>query len=420
MFIDKVIINIKSGDGGSGAISFNQDSKNSRGGPDGGNGGRGGSVWIRCDKNMSNLNSYRFSKNFKAENGGKGADQNKTGFNGKDVYINVPVGTLIRDKSTKRNLLANLSCDEDSFEVLTGGKGGRGNVAFVTSKNKEPLLAESGEKIDIEQIELDFRVSSNLCLIGPPNSGKSTLINNISNAKPDIGNYPFTTREPVIATVQRKFQNVTVIEIPGLVKDPENNLASGNQYLKHLKKTNIIGMVIDINSDILSEINLIYDELKKYNKALLEKKIVLILTHCDELEEADLNDFINEITQKFRSLNDQIFTLNNSLDDKIMKFIDKIQEYLLVIDNEDMDDDVPIIKFHKNELKRVMFKDDHFVINDKHFIQLAEGSNLNNWKTLVQFQYKLKSSKIGDELINIGIKRGDLLKIGQYAFTWEE
>ena len=163
MFIDKVIINIKSGDGGSGAISFNQDSKNSRGGPDGGNGGRGGSVWIRCDQNMSNLNSYRFSKNFKAENGGKGSDQNKTGFNGKDVFINVPVGTLIWDKSSKRNLLANLSSPEDSFEVLTGGKGGRGNVAFVTSKNKEPLLAESGEKNDIEQIELDFTLSSDLC-----------------------------------------------------------------------------------------------------------------------------------------------------------------------------------------------------------------------------------------------------------------
>ena len=420
MFIDKVIINIKSGDGGNGAISFNQDSKNSRGGPDGGNGGRGGSVWIRCDQNMSNLNSYRFSKNFKAENGGKGSDQNKTGFNGKDVYINVPVGTLIWDKSSKRNLLANLSSPEDSFEVLTGGKGGRGNVAFVTSKNKEPLLAESGEKNDIEQIELDFTLSSDLCLIGPPNSGKSTLIKNISNARPEIGNYPFTTKEPVIATVQRNFQNVTVIEIPGLVKDPENNLASGNQYLKHLMKTNIIGMVIDINSDILSEINFIHEQLKKYNKALLEKKIVLILTHCDELDTVDLNDFINEITQKFKNLNNQIFTLNRSLDNKIMKFIDKIQEYILEIGNEDTDVDFPVINLHKNELKRVMFKDNHFVINDKQFVQLAEGSNLNNWKTLVQFQYKLKSSKIGEELINIGIKRGDLLKIGQYAFTWEE
>ena len=179
-------------------------------------------------------------------------------------------------------------------------------------------------------------------------------------------------------------------------------------------------MVIDINSDILSEINFIHEQLKKYNKALLEKKIVLILTHCDELDTVDLNDFINEITQKFKNLNNQIFTLNRSLDNKIMKFIDKIQEYILEIGNEDTDVDFPVINLHKNELKRVMFKDNHFVINDKQFVQLAEGSNLNNWKTLVQFQYKLKSSKIGEELINIGIKRGDLLKIGQYAFTWEE
>ncbi|MBL39995.1 MAG: Obg family GTPase CgtA [Chloroflexi bacterium] len=420
MYIDKVIINIKSGDGGKGSISFNQDSKNSRGGPDGGNGGKGGSIWIICDKNMSSLNSFRYSKFFNAENGGNGSDQKKTGLNGKDLFIKVPDGTLIRDVKKEKNLIAVITTESEPIELFKGGKGGRGNVAFVTSKNKEPLLAEAGEKGSKYQIELDLRFFSNVCLIGRPNSGKSNIIRNISNAKVEVAEYPFTTKQPVLASISRGFQNIKIAEIPGLVSQKEKNLASGNNYLKHLLRTNTIVMVIDIKNDILNEIRFLLDIINNFNPILSNKNIGLILSKYDSNSKLNISQLSSEIINNFKFLKNKIFLLSKSFDKQTEEFLAFAYNSINSFENNFDSFDLPIISPNKNNDKRVVSDGDSFIIKDKQFVQLAEGSNLNNWKTLIQFQYKLKSSKISKELENIGIKRGDTLKIGEYSFNWEE
>ena len=420
MFLDKVIINIKSGNGGKGVISFNQDAKNSRGGPDGGNGGHGGSVWIKKDSNISDLKFYNYKKFFVANDGGDGKSQNKSGFNGQDLILKVPEGTYIWENNLKsKNLLAVMSESTESIEIIRGGKGGRGNVNFASSKNKEPLLAEGGEILESVDLELDLRIQSDCCIIGPPNVGKSTFINNISNAKPEIGNYLFTTKEPIVAVMQKNFHNIKFVEFPGIITNANENRIAGNNFLKHLQNTKIIAFMIDIEMDIISEIKKLEKTLEDYNKILLEKKIIILISKSDKLDKAENDRLKNELINKLPKFKSKIYLLGDELEYDLELFLNEVLKLITNYEPSKTDIDIPILNLENKSPQRIIKNNETFIINDKQFLQLAEGSDLTNWKTLVQYQFKLKSSKISQELINMGIKRGNLLRVSDYEFTWE-
>ena len=213
--------------------------------------------------------------------------------------------------------------------------------------------------------------------------------------------------------------NIKIAEIPGLVSHNEKNLASGNNYLKHLLRTNTIVMVIDINNDILKEIKFLLDIVNNFNPILSKKNIGLIISKYDSKSKLNISQLLSEIINNFNFFKNKIFLLSKSFDKQTEEFLAFAYNSINSFENK-FDIDLPIISLKKNNDKRVDYDGDSFIIKDKQFVQLAEGSNLNNWKTLIQFQYKLKSSKISKELENIGIKRGDTLKIGEYSFNWEE
>jgi len=409
--IDSLIIKVKSGDGGKGSVSFNKDSNNSRGGPDGGNGGAGGNVILRSNSNLSDLKKYSFKKKFSAENGFDGSKQNKSGQKGKDLIIDLPVGCLVWEVyGFERKLLATILDEDSEILLFSGGAGGRGNTSFVSSQNKEPLLAEGGEYVSIHTLELDLRISSDLLLIGPPNSGKSTFLTNVSNAKPEIKNYPYTTKFPFIAVSKYKYSNIKIVELPGI----ENQKGLGMKYMKHIRSAKLFCFIIDSNSAVNDYVMSIIDNFSDFDtKSLLEKSIV-VLTKSDKLSDGEKKSACDSLKKIF---NVPVFFTNNSDEKHIIEYVYSNKNRFEHFSNLDFVPTITLAKDTKIKVKKIR---DSYEILDTAFVQLAKGSDLNNWKALVQFQYRMKNSNVAKELIDLGIKKGDKLLISDYEFSWED
>lgn len=409
--IDSLIIKVKSGDGGKGSVSFNKDSNNSRGGPDGGNGGNGGNVILRSNPNLSDLKKYSFKKKFLAENGYDGSKQNKSGPKGKDLIIDLPLGCLVWEVyGSERKLLATILDEGSEIILFSGGAGGRGNTSFVSSQNKEPLLAEGGESVPMHTLELDLRISSDLLLLGPPNSGKSTFLTNVSNAKPEIKDYPYTTKFPFIAVCKYKYSNIKIVELPGI----ENQKGLGMKYIKHIRSAKLFCFIIDSNSAVNDYVMSIIDNFSDFDtKSLLEKTIV-VLTKSHKLSEDEKKSTCDSLKKIF---NVPVFFTDNSDEKDIIEYVYSNKNRFEYFSDLDF---VPTITFAKDTKIKVKKIRDSYEILDTAFVQLAEGSDLNNWKALVQFQYRMKNSNVAKELIDLGIKKGDKLLISDYEFSWED
>ena len=304
MLIDKLIITVKPGSGGKGIVSFNKDSNNPRGGPDGGSGGKGGDILLKFNSNLTDLSNYSFSRFFEAEDGGDGGKQNRSGGKGKDLFINLPTGCLVWEiRNEKRQLMYFMNDATDLFQVYKGGKGGKGNVSYVTSKNKEPLLAEFGEKAESHTLELDLRLISDVCLLGYPNVGKSTFISLVSNASPEIKNYPFTTKEPVIAINKSNYGNIKIIEIPGI----SQKKGIGVEYLKHLHGAKILCLTVDATLNIDLQINDLMSTINDYDSDLsTNKEVVVLATKSEHLTKKDKTSIAAGIRKRYKPIKDKI------------------------------------------------------------------------------------------------------------------
>ena len=289
MFIDYSKIYIKAGDGGDGAVAFRREKYVPKGGPAGGNGGNGGSIIFAAEPNLSTLLDFRYNKKYNAQNGERGGSSLKDGKSGKDVVIKVPVGTIIKDSETEE-ILCDLDKDGKEFVAAKGGRGGKGNSNFATPTNQTPRFAEPGKPGEESNVVLELKLIADVGLVGFPNAGKSTLISVISEAKPKIADYPFTTLEPNLGIVRYKdYQSITVADIPGIIEGAHLGKGLGLKFLRHIERTKILLLMIDITSeDYVKDYKTLVNELEKYSKVLSKKKKLLAFTKADLVEKSEL------------------------------------------------------------------------------------------------------------------------------------
>ncbi|HEY3250023.1 MAG TPA: GTPase ObgE [Ignavibacteria bacterium] len=295
MFIDSAKITIKSGDGGNGCISFRREKYVPKGGPNGGDGGKGGDVIFKADNSLSTLVDFRYKRIYKAQNGQHGSGGDKTGRNGKDIVIKVPVGSIIKDSGTGQ-ILTDLTKNGEEYAAAKGGKGGKGNARFATATNQAPRYAEDGQKGEEKEVEIELKLLADVGLVGLPNAGKSTLISKISAAKPKIADYPFTTLVPNLGIVRYKdFQSFVVADIPGLIEGAHLGKGLGIRFLKHIERTKILVFLIDstlipFKEEKTEDYKILINEIRSYDKRMLDKPRIICFTKVDALTDKHKKD----------------------------------------------------------------------------------------------------------------------------------
>ncbi len=282
MFLDRVTITVKAGDGGAGALSFRREKFVPRGGPDGGDGGNGGDIILVTDNQMSTLLDYRYRPLLKAERGRNGEGANRTGKSGKDLYVKIPCGTLVYDDDTDE-LIADLVKEKEEFVIAKGGRGGRGNARFATPTNRAPRKTQPGEPGEERNLRLDLKLIADVGLVGKPNAGKSTLLSVVSAARPEIANYPFTTLKPHLGMVRGEgYNDFVMADIPGLIEGASEGKGLGHQFLRHVERTKVLVFLIEsIDPKPQETYNILLNELESFNPELLERPRLIVRSKDD-------------------------------------------------------------------------------------------------------------------------------------------
>ena len=289
-FLDQAKIHIQSGNGGNGCVSFRREKFVEFGGPNGGNGGKGGDIIIKCVDGLNTLIDYRYRQHFKAKNGSPGMGSDKTGRSGEDTIIEVPRGTLILEEDNEE-VIADVVNKDQSLTILKGGNGGFGNAHFKSSENQTPRTANDGENGQEKWIWLRLKLIADIGLIGLPNAGKSTLISTVSEAKPKIADYPFTTLNPVLGIAKYNDNELVIADIPGLIEGAHEGKGLGDRFLGHIERCNLLLHLIDANdSDVINSWKTVRNEISAYSKELDEKKEIIVLSKSDSIDEEKLDE----------------------------------------------------------------------------------------------------------------------------------
>ena len=326
-FLDQVKIYIKAGNGGDGSPSFRREKYVEFGGPDGGDGGDGGSILFESERNLNTLIDYRYSQHFKAENGKPGSKKNKTGANGKDLVLKVPIGTQIYEEDNN-TIIYDFKKNKEKYLVASGGKGGLGNVRFKSSTNRAPRKKTNGKNGEEFWIWLQLKIIADVGIIGLPNAGKSSLLASLTRAKPKIANYPFTTINPNLGVTYYNNKEVTLADIPGLVEGAHKGIGLGDKFLRHIERCKILLHLIDVTENNLAEnYQKIRSELKSYDLLLSKKKELIYFNKSDLVEKnilkKKLDIFSSKIKKKYKIISvfkkDDIQTIKKVLITNINK-----------------------------------------------------------------------------------------------------
>jgi len=302
-FVDYVKIHVASGNGGKGSTHLHREKYVSKGGPDGGDGGRGGHVILRTNPNLWTLVSFKFKQHFKAGHGEHGSKNRSTGADGEDVFIDVPLGTVIRDAETNE-VLTELTEENQEFCAAEGGLGGRGNWHFKTPTNQTPRYAQPGIPGYEKQLLLELKVLADVGLVGFPNAGKSTLLSVLTSAKPKIADYPFTTLKPNLGIVEyRDFRSFVIADIPGIIEGASEGKGLGHYFLRHIERNSILLYVIAADADdVAEEYRILKSELTKYNPDLLDKRRVIAISKSDLLDDELKTELSESIEEDFKGI----------------------------------------------------------------------------------------------------------------------
>ena len=418
MNLDKVTISIKSGNGGSGKVSFHTEKFVEKGGPDGGDGGNGGSVFFVATKAKNTLIDFQYVKKFEAENGSAGGGRLQHGKNGKDIYIQVPCGTVIKDAVSKQ-VLADMFEDGYTYCALKGGRGGKGNNFFKSPTRQSPRFSQLGETTKAYKVTLELKTIADVALVGKPNVGKSTLLSVISNAKPKIADYEFTTLSPNLGVVKIYDDSFVVADIPGLIDGASEGAGLGHEFLAHIERTRLVVHVIDASefygNDIVQDYNIINKELKAYNERLGNLPQIVVFTKLDLIENIDekLARFKAEVKDNVEIVPISSITRKN-VDDLIKKVYAKLitlpkSEPIPVEQTELAVVDTTSIKIEKLE-------ENVFEVSGGYLDNLQRGIVFNDTQSLAYFQLRLEKDGIMDKLKEAGCVDGDTVIFGSLQY----
>ncbi len=326
-FLDQAKIYIKAGNGGSGSASFRREKFIEYGGPDGGDGGNGGSIIIESDRNLNTLIDFRYAQHFKAPHGRSGSKRNKTGANGKDLILKVPIGTQIFEEDNN-TLIYDFTKNNEKYLVASGGKGGLGNVRFKSSTNRAPKKKTNGKLGEEFWIWLQLKVIADIGIIGKPNAGKSSLLSALTRAKPKIASYPFTTINPNLGVTYYNGKEVTLADIPGLVEGAHKGIGLGDKFLRHIERCKVLLHLIDLTEEnLVNSYKKIKMELSSYDKKLNTKKELIFFNKSDLLNDNDIKKKLETFRKKIK-LNYEVISIFSSQD------IQKIKKVLIKYANK--------------------------------------------------------------------------------------
>lgn len=422
MFTDYTKIIIKSGDGGNGAATFRREKYVAAGGPDGGDGGNGGNIYFQVDKDKNTLIDFRYNKKFKAKNGENGSGNHCNGKYGEDLYIKVPIGTVVKDAETGE-IVADLS-EEDSKElVLPGGRGGKGNTHFATSTRQAPRFAQSGEKGIEKELILELKSLADVGLVGFPNAGKSTFLSVVTDAKPKIADYPFTTLNPNLGVVKTDDENSFVIaDIPGLIEGASDGVGLGIQFLRHIERTRLILHLIDVSGfqgrNPVDDFYSINNELKNYSEKLTKKKQIIVATKLDVAQDDTLYKELEKVAKK-EGL--EIFKISSITKQGLKELLVRVEELLKEIPKENLIElnqrKVYKLNEDKNEFQ-IVREEDMYVVIGPAVEKLMSRVNLEDTESMYYFQRKLDELGVNEALKEAGVKEGDTVKVVDWELEW--
>ena len=427
--IDSTVIEVRSGNGGHGMVSFIREALLPRGGPGGGDGGHGGNIVLVADSSINTLTKFHWQPHFIARNGSNGQGHNKNGANGETVEVPVPVGTevWVWEDSKDKELIGELIHEGDQIIVAQGGRGGRGNAHFVSATHQDPLLAEAGGDGEVRRIRLNLKLLADIGLIGMPNAGKSSILTAISAARPKIADYPFTTIEPVLGVVNYRHKSFVAVDIPGLIKGAHQGVGLGDEFLKHIQRTRVLVHVVDGSEDnIVERIISINDEISRFDAELSKKPQILVINKFDLDEVSVLASEITESVESIKGLHSKIIFVSAATYAGIDELKHAMSDYLEQKHEEKptftvSNNDAVIIKPKVKKPEKIIVRNQNgsWRIVHQKAVRLARGSNLETWEARIQFQHRLEQLKVTKALRDAGIEIGDTVMVGDWEFNWD-
>lgn len=421
MFADSVRIFIRSGRGGDGHVSFRRELYVPDGGPDGGDGGRGGDVIFVVDKGLNTLGDFRHNKKYTAQNGEEGGKRRCHGKDGEDLIIKVPEGTVIKDDASGK-VITDMSGDNVREVVLRGGRGGRGNMNYATATMQAPKYAQPGQEAQELWVRLELKVIADVGLVGFPNVGKSTFLSRVTNAKPKIANYHFTTLNPNLGVVDLEGRGFVIADIPGLIEGASEGSGLGHEFLRHIERTKVLIHMVDVAStegrDPIEDIKTINAELGAYNPELLRRPQVIAANKTDVIFAEDENP-VDRLAAEFEPQGIKVFPISavsgkglKELLYEVRRMLDELDEKPTVFEKEFFMED---ILDDPNEPFTVSRADNGaFIIEGERIDRMLGYTNLDSEKGFNYFQKFMRENGIIERLKEMGIKEGDTVNVGGY------
>ncbi|MBQ7945070.1 MAG: GTPase ObgE [Lachnospiraceae bacterium] len=428
MFADRAKIYVRSGKGGDGHVSFRREKYVPNGGPDGGDGGHGGSVIFEVDEGMNTLVNYRHVRKYCAEDGENGGKKNCRGKNGEDIILKVPEGTVIKEFESGK-VIADMSCDNRRFVILSGGKGGNGNQHYATSTMQAPKYAQPGQPAKELELFLELKVIADVGLVGYPNVGKSTLLSRVTNARPKIANYHFTTLNPNLGVVDLDGKKGFVIaDIPGLIEGASEGVGLGHEFLRHIERTKVLIHLVDAAStegrDPIEDIYAINKELEAYNADIVNRPQVIAANKIDAIYTEDGEDPVAKLRSEFEPKGIKVFPISavsgkglNELLYCVSDMLAEINEAPTVFEPEFIPD-VDIVTGNEPYTVEYDEKANEYVVEGPRIEKMLGYTNLESERGFKFFQDFLKDNGILDELEALGIEEGATVRMYGLAFNY--
>ncbi|CCQ92620.1 GTPase involved in cell partioning and DNA repair [[Clostridium] ultunense Esp] len=422
MFIDIAKINLKAGKGGDGAVAFRREKYEPAGGPYGGDGGNGGNIIIQGDEGIRTLMDFRYKRSYKAENGENGKTKKQFGKKGQDLILRVPVGTLVKDGDSGK-VIVDIKEHNQSFIIAKGGKGGRGNAKFATPTRQAPRFAEPGTKGEERTVILELKLLADVGLIGFPNVGKSTILSILSEAKPKIANYHFTTLKPNLGVVRvDEEQSFVIADIPGLIEGAHQGVGLGHDFLRHVERTKILVHVLDASGiegrNPIEDFYKINEELIQYNPKLKEKHQIIVANKMDLFQS---KEWIDKVKEEFEPLGYEVFPLSAATMEGINRLKYGIWEVLKDIEIEyETFDEKADITFEESEKDAIIVRKENgiYIVEGSFIERLIYSTNFDNHDSLRYFQNTIRQRGVVDQLKELGIEENDTVLICGYEFEF--